>query len=342
MRVTLWAAGLLAATVVFGLGACLRRQHEWSSRKLQTVNLDGLVDATVPADLRYDPEATVHEADSAEFTFLRVNGHHWNGMTSYAEGLRIRVVARDIGDGVFDRIVKRSSPFGPRDEVRTEADGPMTWQFSSFVYQRDPVTEPAWRIRLIDGDAGLILTWWGYRKQYTLETARQSIDFARSRLDVTGDLQAYLRKYRDWQGDHPETTGARNLRLLEEALRELGLPPAEPGQWTRRGDWQYLIDDERPRQFHLVRSVAHHPTPEGPIHLNEPLTLFRYVQGTWWQNSQVVEAGNLPSSVTAGLEAEMTDRTQTYFYRIHSLNLWKEHAGTGNPVLNQLREWMRP
>ena len=82
--------GVLIAVAV-GTMACFlfRKSRIWSELKQTQVSLDGLANVTVPADLRYDSEAVRHDGDTAQFRFQRVNDHHLNGMTSYAENLLI-------------------------------------------------------------------------------------------------------------------------------------------------------------------------------------------------------------------------------------------------------------
>jgi hypothetical protein len=327
-------AVLLAALLIVGgclvLVACFRRERDWSQAKSATAVLDQLLEVTLPEDLRYDARLLEQTPDMVQFTFQRVNDTHLNGMTSYAEALRIQVVAPDCPAETWERILKDWSPFrGRQGPPEIQNEGKVKWESRAGVYERDPVREPSWTLRLIDPEARLVLTWWGYQKQYTLEQARANLSYARGRMVLKQDVLAYLRPHRPWAVESAEATFQANLAALRGALVELGFPPLAQSGWTRHGEWRYLIDQERPRQFQLVRMLGRTPKPDVPVILHGAITQARFQQGRWVQNTQVPGAVEVPAATLPGLTAEFSGPDQVYFYFARAVNLWEAVPGSG-------------
>ncbi|QOY87422.1 hypothetical protein [Paludibaculum fermentans] len=332
----------LIFAVALGTSACFlfRKARNWADLKQTTVDLDGLATVKVPSDLRYDAEPVQRSGDTAQFQFRRVNDTHLNGQTSYAETMVITIAAPDLDratfeaqrrQGLFD--VTKASGTGA-----TSTEGPLQWEIFQTVYERDPVKEPAHYLRLTDAEAGIVITWLGYQKQYTVEQARANLKYLRSTITVAPTRAAYFEKLRDYKTNSRTAEAARNLELLSAALKELGFPPATVGQWTRHGTWRYTIDNGRPQQFQLVLPVNHMRMPDGAFELKGPLTSFKFIQNKyWWQNNQGRGGGLIPQDLLPGLVEEMTDREDVYFFSIHGLNLWKSYPGDGNPLLTELR-----
>ncbi|WP_321471852.1 hypothetical protein [uncultured Paludibaculum sp.] len=335
--------GVLIAVAV-GTMACFlfRKSRIWSELKQTQVSLDGLAKVAVPADLRYDSEAVLHDGDTAQFRFQRINDHHLNGMTSYAENLLITIAAPDLDHAVFDAHRQKGHYDAAKvgQPEQTSKEGPLLWEIFSTTYERDPVKEPAHYVRLTDAAAGVVIGWWGYRKQYTVEQAEANLRFLRSTLSITQGRAAYFERYRDYRTSGRDADLAHNLELLSAALKELGFAPAVAGQWTRHEPWRYTIDNGRPQQFHLVLPIQHMRMPDSPFELKGPLTTFRFVQNFWWQNNQGRGGGLIPQDSLPGFIEELTDKQEVHFFSIHGLNLWKALPGTDNPVLTQLRAFI--
>lgn len=285
--------------------------YAWKVRRRVPVlvALEDVAEVRLPEDLRLDAGRTEHTGDKSTFHFRRVNDTHLNGQTSYAELLSLSLLAEDMpcAEGI---------------------------NIEETVYERHPVKEPAWRIRITDPKAGVAIDWQGFKKHYTAEKAKAYLYEIRDSVKWKRDRAGHFRSHRDWDVAHRE----RNLQLVAEALAMLGLPPVEEGKWTAHGDWRYSIDNERPQRFHLVRVIAHVQLPDGPFRLLTPLTVFRYVRGGWWQDNQGLGGGIVPKALLAGLTDEMASREQVYFYRIQALQLWKEHDSVEMAIRDLMRE----
>lgn len=335
--------GLLLA-VALGTMACFlfRKSRIWSEMKLATVDLDGLAEVRAPADLRYDPEALHKDGDTAQFRFQRVNDTHINGQTSYAENLLITIAAPDLDRAALLNHRDRGfyDPTKPGPAVQDTREGPLQWQIFSMTYERHPVTEPAHFLRLTDVNSGIILVWWGYQKQYTIEQARANLRYLLGTIKVKSDRAAYFEELRDYRTSSRDADRARNLELLAGALRELGFPPAGEGRWTRHDSWSYVIDSERPQQFHLVLPIHHMRMPDSPFRLTAPITTLRFVRNFWWQDNRGNGGGLIPSDLLPGFVVGLSDPEDIHFFRIQELNLWKASPGDGNPLLTQLRAFI--
>lgn len=312
------------------------KQRRWADMKPAMVDLGGVAAISVPEDLRFDPESEQRTGDYSGFRFQRVNGHHLNGMTSYAEGLAVFLVAPDVDGAEFETLARRGTfdNFPRATSVQTERQGALNITLMEGDYSRDPVHEPIWCVRLLDPAARVAMTWWGYKKQYTPELARDNLLNARSRLKITGDVARYLQQSRSYNTSTRSAAFDQNLRTLNDALRGMGFDAVSPGAWSRRRDIRYLVDNGRPQQFHFVQSLGSIPAPDHPFRLTGPATFFKFVQNFWRQDNQGGGGGEIPHDDTGELTASM-DRGRVYFFRIHSYNLWKPLDGAVADLLKQ-------
>lgn len=313
---------LLGGVLTLKLWSSPRR---WEKLKSAVVDLDGLATVQVPQEWRYDPETIERTNDSVSFLFRRVNGHHLNGMTSYAEEAMITFAAPDLVRTDFTALLRRGQfdRVSRANEVKTETIGAMELTVYAGQYDRDPVHEPTWQIRLTDHDARMIVSWWGYQKQYSKDEAAANLLYLHTRISRKGNLYAYLQRYRPYDAANWQMTRDRNVVSVNEALRQLGLPPAQTGVWTKHGQLRYIIDRSRPQKFYLVRPVGELPKPDGGFALPKLLTLFKWIGTTWWQDNQGGGGGMIPPDELAPLTAELPSRSEMYLYRIHSFQLWR-------------------
>ncbi|MGJ5815981.1 hypothetical protein [Paludibaculum fermentans] len=333
--------GLLIA-VALGTMACFlfRKTRIWSELKQTTIDLDGLATVKVPTDLRYEPEPPHRDGDISRFLFRRVNDTHINGTTSYAETMIIAIAAPDLDRSTF-AAQRRKGSFDvnkPPAPGQTSVEGALQWEIFQTVYEHHPVTEPAHYLRLTDAEAGIVITWLGYQKQYTVEQAKANLKYLRSTIAIGPNRAEYFEKLRDYKTSDRDAERARNLELLSAALKELNFPPVTAGQWTNHGAWRYSVDNGRPQRFYLVLPMNHMRMPDGAIDVDGPITTFKFVQNRyWWQNNRGSGGGLIPEEILPGFVEEMTDREDVYFLSIQTINLWKGYPGGGNPILTELR-----
>ena len=305
---------LVLAALTFLACRGLQRNRNWARAKEVTVDLNGVAEVRLPAELRLDSESIRHTGDRTTFQFRRVNDHHWNGMTSYAELMSVSLLAPDL-------------------PVSSSIDVEET------LYERDPVREPSWKVRLSDPKTGVAIDWQGFQRHYTADQAKANILHIRDTLRWRHDRADHFQSHRDWSTENWQQVRGRNLQLLAEALAAKGFPPAG-STWTRHGNWRYIIDNDRPQRFHLVRHIASIELPDGPFGLLSPLTFFRYyhTRGFWHQENQGRGGGILPAAVLAEFQTELTNSRLVYFYRIQDLQLWKEHASLSDALHELIRE----
>ncbi|MBS1826625.1 MAG: hypothetical protein JST93_15020 [Acidobacteria bacterium] len=302
---------ILLAVVALVAYACARQRRSVPV----VVDLDGIAEMQLRADLRLDSRETEQTGDRSTFHFRRVNDTHINGQTSYAEFLTVSLLAEDL----------------PVAESLT---------MEETVYEQHPVKEPAWRVKLVDAKAGVSLEWMGYRKQYNADHAKEYVREMAAGVRWKKDRAEHFAAHRDWSTSGWAAAYQENLRLLHAALASKGLPAVVAGRWTRHGEWRYTIDNERPQRFHLVRAVAHIALPDGPFRLLAPLTYFRYyaTRGFWHQDNQGHGGGVLPASVLPGFREEWTNQEHVYFYCVQSLQLWKEYPSLAHAVRELMEE----
>lgn len=298
---------ILAAITAY---ACSHRR-----RPPIAVDLDGIAEVHLPPDLRLDSRDTELTGDQTTFHFRRVNDTHLNGQTSYAELLTLSLLAEDL--------------------PATEG-----FEIKETIYERHPVKEPAWRIRLTDPKAGVAIDWQGYKKHYTAEKAKAYVIQIRDSLHWKQDRAAHFQSHRNWSTPKWPAVFRNNVQLLNAALSAIHFPPVEQGRWVTHQNWRYIIDNERPQRFHLVRVIANIKLPEGPFRILAPLTFFRFfsTRNFWHQENQGHGGGTLPVSVVPAFLPELSNQEHVYFYRIQSLQLWKAHASIADALRDLIQE----
>ncbi|MBL8177212.1 MAG: hypothetical protein JNK48_21235 [Bryobacterales bacterium] len=301
---------LLVIAVAFVAYACCGRR-----RPPITVDLGGIAEVQLREDLRLDARDTEQNGDRATFRFRRVNDTHLNGQTSYAEQLTLSLLAPDL-------------PAADSLDVQQS------------VYERHPVKQDAWRIRMTDAKTGIELDWTGYRKHYSRPQAEAHLRAIAGSLRWKQDRATHFAQHRDWSGADWPAVFRHNMATLNHALAAQRMPPVSTGQWTSHRQWLYAVDEERPQRFHLVRHIAGIAMADGPFRLAAPLTFFRYFRsrGFWHQENQGHGGGKLPDSLLPGFRSGLSNPEHVYFYRMQSLQLWQEHPSLPTALQELMRD----
>lgn len=322
------AMGLLASL----LAACARTTSAWA-RQPQTVHtLDAVVRVTVPSALALDERVTERTGDWRAYQFRRPYRSHLNGQTSWAEVLGVGVVAPDLPRERLDALLATGAlrlpelGWGREPGLGAADEAGLRWLVQEQTYDRDPVHEPSWSIRVDDRAAGIVIGWRGFKKHYTLEAAKANLRALHASVRVQGDLLQSFATSRSWSGDDWRGAYADNLAVVREVMRERSLPLAAAGAIARQGAWRIAIDDERPQRLHVAHAIAALSLPDGPFAITEPVTYFQNWSGHWRQENQGGEGGRLPESLQRAMRVELTDPEQVYFFRIRSVNLWQRYA----------------
>ncbi len=314
------------------LAACARSTGVWSSASSEVHTFDGLVRMSVPKGLRNEADRNEATVDYRAYHFSKVNDTHINGTTSYSESMSVVFFAPDLPRDRMDALVSSAKPalndlwWGPTPGLGTDDGHGRFWLSDQKTYERHPVTEPSWYVRVYDRSAGVLIGWRGFSKTYTLEQAKANLETFRNAISVTGNLSADFASRRTWPVSGWEAPYQQNLATVRQVLGELSLPIGDAGKIARRGAWRLAVDQERPQQLQLVYFIAALQLPDGPFRTTERVTYFRVQQGRWRQWSQHHESGTLPESLEAQLATEFADRDKVYFYRIRSVDLWQAHA----------------
>ncbi|MDF1502774.1 hypothetical protein [Roseisolibacter sp. H3M3-2] len=322
------AMGLLATL----LAACGRATGVWARQPHTVHALDGVVRVAVPAALAIDDRVTERGADWRAYQFRRPYRSHLNGQTSWAEVLGVAVVAPDLPRERLDALLAAGAlrlpelGWGPRPGLGVLDDAGLRWLVQEQTYDRDPVHEPSWAIRVDDPAAGIVIGWRGFKKHYTLEAARANLRALHASVRIDGDLQRSFASRWSWSGDAWRRDFPENLAVVRAVLRERSLAVGAPGALARQGAWRVAVDDERPQRLHLMHAVAALALPEGPFRTTEPVTYFQRWSGRWRQDNQGSEGGLLPESLLDAMRAELTDPEQVHFFRVRSLDLWRRYA----------------
>ena len=292
---------LLAALAALAACGLYGRERLWEKGKSAPVDLADLATVRAPEGLRYGPHRKLPHGDSEPYEFERVYKHHLNGTASLAEKLTLTIHAEDL-------------PLEP-------GEGRWQWSVKAETYQRDPVTEPSWRIRLLDRQNKVELDWRGFQKHYTVETAKRNLQFMAESI-VTHNRKAWFQARRDWPTDGWQDNLARNLPRVQRELAALGMPPAVEGRWTAYGDLRYTIDHNRPQHLTIALLLGAEPKPSYPVDFNGPVTKYTFVEGRVWQDNQGSGGHQLAKPELERLRAEWTEPGYVYYYSFQTLNLW--------------------
>lgn len=310
---------LILCAALAGLAACglYGGERVWEKRKSAVVALGELATVRAPEDLRHRPIESQPDGDRETFRFERVYKHHINGQTSLAEQLSITVFAED-------------APFAT-------GDGRWGWDVVAETYERHPVTEPAWRIRLLDREAKTTLDWRGFQKEYSVETAKRNLLFLAQSITVR-ERKQFFQARRDWPTDGWKENYTRNIARVGGELRALGMPPAVVSEWVQFGDLRYTIDRERPQHLVLATLLGTEPKPNYPVDFHGPVTKYTFVDGRVWQDNQGSGGGMLADSELQRLRREWREHGNVYYYSIQTLNLWGADGAGVEELLARARQ----
>lgn len=326
-----------STTIVVGLStlflaACAGSSANWSSQKQTVHALDSVAQLSIPATLRDLPDRTERTADWVSYHFRKPYKSHLNGMSSYSEALSVVLFAPDLPRERMDSLLANGMPrlwelgWGRHPGLGVPGDASLRWLVSEQNYDRHPVLEPSWYVRVDDRAKGIVIGWRGFKKDYTLEQAKSNIVALHGALRVEGNLARDFDSRRSWVGDAWKASYAKNMRVLTSVLAEEQLVPASVGTMARKGDWRVFIDDERPQQLYLMQLLAGIALPDGPIDLLAPVTYYKYMQQRWVQENQGGGGGMLPEYGQQALATEFTSTERRYFYRIRTIDLWRAYA----------------
>lgn len=292
---------LLAAIAALAACGLYGRERLWEKGKSTTVDLADLASLRAPEGLRYVPHRKLPDGNQEPYEFERTYKHHLNGQASNAEQLTITIYAEDV-------------PLEP-------GEGRWQWTVKAETYDRDPVLEPSWRVRLLDRQAKVELDWLGFQKHYTVETAKRNLQYMAESI-VMHNRKAWFQARRDWPTDGWRENLAVNLPRLQRELAALGMPPAVEGAWVSHGDLRYTIDHDRPQHLIVALQLGNEPKPSYPVDFHGPVTKYKFVEAHVWQDNQGGGGGQLQAPELERLRAEWTERGNVYYYSIQKLNLW--------------------
>lgn len=309
---------IILLTALASLTACglFARERLWANGKSQAVELADLATLRAPEGLRYIPHRKLPNGDSEPYEFERTYKHHLNGTASLAENLTITIHAAD-------------RPVEP-------GEGRWQWSVKAETYERDPVVEPSWRVRLLDREANIELDWRGFQKHYTVETAKRNLQWMAETI-VTPNRKAWFQARRDWPTDGWRENLAHNLPRVQRELAALGMPPAVEGQWTAHGELRYTLDHDRPQHFLLALQLGTEPKLTYPVDMHGPVTQYTFVDGRLWQHIRN-DGGMLPAPELARLRPEWTEPGNVYYYSIQKLNLWGTPHASVKELIAQARQ----
>ena len=325
---TTLAMGLLASL----LAACGQTSSIWARRPHPVHTLDSLVRVAVPPAFTLDERVTERTGDWLAYQFRGPLRSHLNGQTSMAETIGLAVAAPDLPRERFDSLLAEGAPrlpdlgWGRRPGPGVSDGSGLRWLVQEQIYDRDPVHEPSWVIRVDDRAAGIVIGWRGFKKHHAVEEAKANLRALHASVRVEGDLLRDFATRRNWSSGGWPSAYADNLAVVREVLRERSLPLGAVGSVARQGAWRVALDDERPQRLHVMRAIAALALPDGPFRTSEPVTYFQNWSGRWRQDNQGGGGSMLPASIERAMLTELTDPAKVYFFRIRSLDLWRTYA----------------
>lgn len=322
--------------------ACTGASAQWTRQKQTPHQLDAVATVSLPQKFiadGYEPERT---PDRADYRFRRVNDTHINGQTSYAEDLTITVVAPDLPPARFDRMLRIGEIAGMgRTPGLGEPDAEARrWLVRETVYEQHPVTEPSWLVRVDDAKRGIVLTWRGFKKQYTLEEAKLNLTTLIAAVSLSPAIADEFAKRRSWARSGWEPAYAVNSGVAAAVLNEFKLTLPASDSMTRNGRWRIYLDDERPQQLHVVHELAALTLPDGPFRITEPVTYYKYMQQRWIQDNQGELSDRLPANGQLLMAPEFTDTAKVYFYQMKAVDMWRTYTSE-NDFAEMLRSMLK-
>ena len=72
----------------------------------------------------------------------------------------------------------------------------MQWRIVKEIYDRDPVHEPSWRVKPLDGGRRVPMHWRTFQSQYSL-AAKRNAQASKESLSVTEGRKGYFASRRD-------------------------------------------------------------------------------------------------------------------------------------------------
>lgn len=267
---------------------------------------------------RHRADQNDHEPTYKAFHFTRVNDTHLNGQTSYAEQLVLSTPAQAC-----------KFQLNPTGAI-TEAT--PNFRFAAAQYDRDPVHVPAIVACLTNKAQNRSLSWYGFAKHYTPESAHKYLAQIDATLDLDPIPPAIFEESQRWSGNAWMEAYFQNKPKLIEALEKQGLDlPFQPdigalSTWQRKADIAAAIDGERPAHLHFVQAAGTKPT-----------TTLRFEAGRWRQSGSVkISADLLPEF------AEKLDKSKSHSYKVCRFNLWQKLPEVGNAILTWLEQCRKP
>ncbi|MGV3707958.1 MAG: hypothetical protein ACO1Q7_03890 [Gemmatimonas sp.] len=319
------AMGFLSSIIA----ACTGASSVWARQPLVKHNLDAVATVSLPNEFRERTEDAEKTPDFLMYHFRKMYKTHINGQTSWAEDLNIHLFSPDYPRARFDSDLAegRVTGFGRNPGAGTPDAKGMRWLVQEITYERHPVIEPSWNVRVDIPERGLVVGWRGFKKQYTLEQAKTNLTTFIESMTMTGDLRADFATRRSWPDAGWESSFQANVQAAQAVLVEKGLKLNPADSLFKSGKWRVFLDSERPQRLHIVHELTNIVLPDGPFRLSEKVTYFKILQGNWWQDNQGQESGKLPRKGELALAPEFTDRERVYFYQIQSLDMWKAYTG---------------
>lgn len=315
--------GLLASLIA----ACTGASAQWSRQSPTQVALDGVAQIMLPKGLKL-LERTTRTPDYLEYNFEKVNDTHINGTTSYAEEMVVVLFAPDFPRERFDADLANGliTFIGRSPGAGDPGANGLRWKVREIVYDRHPVKEPSWQIRVDNRERGIVVNWRGFKKTYTLEQAKSNLTELIEKMSVSNSLLADFQTRRSWAPSGWEKAYAANLAVAKAVLAEKQLSLAATDSLAIKGQWRLYVDSERPQQLHVIHQLAVLKVPEAPFRTNAPVTFYKYMQERWFQENQGTQSDMLPLKGQAAIAPQHTDREKIYFYQMQAVDLWKTYA----------------
>lgn len=310
------------------LAACTGASAQWSRQTPVEFALDGIARIALPKGFSALPDRTARTPDYNTYFFEKMYKTHINGTTSYAEELSVVLTAPDFPRARFDEEVASGKMiwFGKNPGPGDAGESGLRWKVRETIYEKHPVTEPSWEIRVDNRERGVVVVWRGFKKHYTVEEAKNNLAKLVEHMTVNSTLAADFATRRSWTGNSWEQAYAQNLRVAKSVLAEKGLSLVQPDSLASKGMWRFFIDNERPQQLHVIHELVSMTMPDGPFRLTEPVTYYKYMQERWFQENQGHVSGMLPLKGQSAIAWNFTDRAKVYFFQIKSVDLWKTYA----------------